>query len=136
MIWVFGLSVAGFLVFSFVYNPGGKVLQPYEGPPHIEYHPNGEVWYSGHFLNGKPDGIWRYFNEEGVLMYENEFDYGQWVALTAFVDGSRDFKAYYENNKVVKIDVYEGTRVTQHITDSTAIDSVLIKSGLLKPKTP
>ena len=56
-------------------NNGNKVEQGHlvDGQYHgtiISYHPNGEVRAIAKFQNGKRDGLWKYFNIEGLITHE------------------------------------------------------------------
>lgn len=39
----------------------------------IVYHPNGNVYYYGEYLNDEKVGVWRTYNEKGELISEDEF---------------------------------------------------------------
>jgi len=36
------------------------------------YHPNGEVYIKGNYKNGRPNGLWLFYNEEGILIKEEQ----------------------------------------------------------------
>jgi len=40
----------------------------------ITYHPNGNKYYEGYFSKGLKSGKWKFYNDEGMLLKEEDFD--------------------------------------------------------------
>jgi len=43
----------------------------------VSYHPNGNVQAKGEYSNGIQTGNWEYFDEEGIMLSEEEFKYNK-----------------------------------------------------------
>ena len=68
----------------------------------VKYHPNGSKMEQGAFAAGKPDGIWKQYNEEGTLVTRVRFDHGtrQGRALLTSFDGSKQYRLRYANGQL------------------------------------
>lgn len=68
------------------------------------YYPNGQLEYTGHFLNGVEHGQWTYFYESGTKKYleswENGLEHG--VHYDYSPDGQIYRELHYEQGKLVK----------------------------------
>ena len=56
-----------------------------------KYYPNGDIWYNGNYLNGKPEGYWEGYWSNGNLMYKGNY-------LNGKADGY--WERYYSNGKI------------------------------------
>lgn len=54
----------------------------------VEYHPNGHVAAMGAYRDGRRHGIWKSFDERGVMRARAEFDRGQRCGTWEFRDGA------------------------------------------------
>ena len=54
--------------------------------PYVALHPNGKVHAKGQFLNGKREGQWEFFDEEGRLTGTTDFKDGQFDGKRVFFD--------------------------------------------------
>lgn len=72
------------------YHPDGSVKEnrwvTADRVEFVKYHPNGRMEERGAFAQGKPDGIWKRFDENGKLM-----------ARVHFVNGLREGRCFYTN---------------------------------------
>jgi len=64
--------------------------------PYVALHQNGKVHAKGQFVNGKRDGLWEFFDEEGRLTGETNFKDGQFDGKRVFFD--KDRKVLEEQN--------------------------------------
>jgi len=39
---------------------------------YISYHPNGEVYIQGNYRNGRPNGLWLFYDTEGTVIKEEQ----------------------------------------------------------------
>ena len=92
---------------------------------HKDYHPNGELKEEGNYKNGKKDGIWTYWLENGVKEWEetymdgelmksigwhengkeaeeggfkNSIPYGEWVWW--YDNGQKDAEGTFKENRI------------------------------------
>lgn len=68
------------------------------------YHPNGQMDYIGHFLDGKEQGEWNYFYEDGTRKYTEHWDQGleDGIQLEYGPDGQVYMEKYYEKGKLIR----------------------------------
>ena len=45
----------------------------------VSYHDNSQLKTKGNYINGKEDGLWEYFDEEGILTETEEYKDGELV---------------------------------------------------------
>ena len=68
------------LVYSNCYLYHEKTKKIKNGSYHgdfIAYHINGEVWIKGAFFNGKRNGEWKEFSDDGILMAKMNYSQGE-----------------------------------------------------------
>ncbi|EJL64330.1 hypothetical protein [Flavobacterium sp. CF136] len=71
---------------------------------------NGKVQFSGSFINGKKNGIWKYFNDKGITIIEGEYEMDKPVNLWTIKDkkGKKITTQYdYTNSKYILNEVEE-----------------------------
>lgn len=54
-----------------LWSEGTYVLGKREGRA-VTYHPNGKIYYEGHYSNGEESGIWKYYDNMGILIKEEK----------------------------------------------------------------
>lgn len=80
------------------------------------YHPNGKLKGTGLYINTKKDSVWRYFNEEGLLVLEEGYTFdvlngvqrsyfpntGKLVEEITFKDGKKNgpWQRWFDNGKL------------------------------------
>ena len=70
--------------------------------PHIEYHPNGNVWIKGQKNSkGQEEGIWEWFYENGNIRYRTLFKGGKedGIAEVFYEDGKIHWRHSYKEGK-------------------------------------
>jgi len=69
----------------------------------ITYHTNGRVEERGAFVNGKPDGIWKHFDENGKVLTRVQFTHGlrNGRCLYTNIDGTTQYRLEYAQGKLV-----------------------------------
>ena len=69
----------------------------------VSYYDNGQLEYKGNFKNGKREGAWVYYYDNGQLSskgnVKNGKEEGLWVSYWG--DGAQMYRNYYENGKLV-----------------------------------
>jgi len=70
----------------------------------ISYHSNGEIFKTGHVLNGQEHGTWRYYFADGGEKSRSEY-------VNGILDGP--FKVFYRNGGLKQEGVYANNRVKQ-----------------------
>ena len=71
-----------------------------------QYYPDGSFFLTGFYKNDLYDGKWTYFDAEGFMVGEGNFVEGNGI-LTGFDENeSITRKVYYENNLIVKEEIY------------------------------
>ena len=63
-----------------------KVTYEQEFESVVEYHENGNVWYTGQFLNDEAHGLWEIYHYNGNLWYKGYFNHGQEIGLWEWYD--------------------------------------------------
>jgi antitoxin component YwqK of YwqJK toxin-antitoxin module len=68
------------------------------------YHPNGNLDYVGRFQDGKEQGEWNYFYEDGTRKYTEHWNQGleDGVQIEYSPDGQVYLEKYYEKGKLVR----------------------------------
>ncbi len=68
------------------------------------YHPNGKLDYVGRFEDGKEQGEWNYFYEDGTRKYTEHWDKGleDGVQLEYAPDGQVYLEKYYEKGQLIR----------------------------------
>lgn len=67
---------------------------------YIEYFPNGGFKVIGKYFEGKADGSWVYYHEDGEVHFKEEYSLGKRISMQKM---NGEFKEYYEdNNDILK----------------------------------
>ncbi|MBS1568259.1 MAG: hypothetical protein JST45_02345 [Bacteroidetes bacterium] len=68
------------------------------------YHPNGKLDYVGRFQDGKEQGEWNYFYEDGTRKYTEHWDKGleEGVQIEYAPDGQVYLEKYFEKGKLIR----------------------------------
>jgi antitoxin component YwqK of YwqJK toxin-antitoxin module len=73
--------------------------------PHIEYHPNGNVWIKGqHNSNGHREGLWEGFHLNGNIEGRTPFKDGKVDGITEWFDkqGNITETRHWKDGKLIK----------------------------------
>jgi antitoxin component YwqK of YwqJK toxin-antitoxin module len=67
------------------------------------YHPNGTVREMGKYEEGKPDGFWQSWDQEGSKLCEAQYSHGvkdgKWLFWKD--QGSTQYEVHYDDNEIV-----------------------------------
>ncbi|MCK0155763.1 nicotinic acid mononucleotide adenyltransferase [Cellulophaga sp. F20128] len=77
------------------------------------FHENGEIAQVGHFLNGKLDGEWKMYNDEGKKIAQGNYALGQKTGTWFFWKNAILQEVDFENSKIANVTKWntEGTLV-------------------------
>jgi len=79
----------------------GKIKNGKREGPWVFYHDNGQIWEKGEFKNGNAEGLWVEYHENGQLFMKGNHKSGKgegpWVSY--FSNGQLMFKGTYKNGK-------------------------------------
>ena len=57
----------------------GEILEGKKDGLWEEYWDNGQLVYKGHYKDGKKDGLWEYFDEDGSLTLTEDYKEGELI---------------------------------------------------------
>ena len=63
---------------------------------------NGRVYETGFYRNGTLHGIWKGYDDSGIVMTEMEYDNGKRLWLKT-ITGGKDISVFYRNGKPISV---------------------------------
>ena len=69
------------------------------------FHDNGNIMHQGDYVNGKSDGAWKSYNEDGVLTATGNYSEGKKSGKWIFVANNQTKEVLYSNNIIVNVKI-------------------------------